>query len=364
MHIVSFEILGMLGQTLHIDNTCFTYIPNPTSDRWDERSLSLTNIMKAYKELSRVQLLEAPRNKIIHSQILRHIDNILSHQASRGTAQRLLLLQALHTALDDTDKILTAKAKVPHQMSHRKSGSSLMSQDRKCAEVVETVHASEAGQQSQRRQVVQDVLRSHLQEVLRLLNVPDDRQCDPQTLPAADTSLPSRADSVVGSALPSFRDIDKEGPEYREHKYMEVYFRVIRQNVVPLSKYSTYRRDSLHPSAAITGTHPEPLHDDVKELEKPAISPPEYDTFPKANKGADEPKYIAPGCSDTSEQLLHAGLHAKTASLVGQHVSHDDIWCTLVFRMICWLMLHDFNRQDVQVSKSELLGSRMPVYIA
>ncbi|RSM17180.1 hypothetical protein CDV31_004073, partial [Fusarium ambrosium] len=47
-----------------------------------------------------------------------------------------------------------------------------------------------------------------------------------------------------------------------------------------------------------------------------------------------------------------------------QEVSHDDVWCTLMFRMICWLMLHDFNKLDVQVAKGELLGSRMPVYIS
>jgi hypothetical protein len=127
----------MLGQTLHIDNTYFTYIPNPTSDRWDERSLSLTKIMEAYKELSRVQLLGAPRNETIHYRILRHVEDILSHKASRDTAQRLLLLQALHTALDDTDKILTAKAKIPHQTGNGKSGSSLMSQDRKRVEAAE-----------------------------------------------------------------------------------------------------------------------------------------------------------------------------------------------------------------------------------
>jgi hypothetical protein len=50
--------------------------------------------------------------------------------------------------------------------------------------------------------------------------------------------------------------------------------------------------------------------------------------------------------------------------LYEQEVSHDDAWCTLIFRMICWLMLHDFNKFDVQLSKSELLGSRMPVYIS
>jgi hypothetical protein len=39
------------------------------------------------------------------------------------------------------------------------------------------------------------------------------------------------------------------------------------------------------------------------------------------------------------------------------------IWCTLVLRMMCWLLLHDFHENDVQVPKSGLLGSRLPVYI-
>lgn len=42
----------------------------------------------------------------------------------------------------------------------------------------------------------------------------------------------------------------------------------------------------------------------------------------------------------------------------------SEVWCTLVLRMLCWLLLHDFNKKDVQIAKSELLGSRLPVYIA
>lgn len=41
----------------------------------------------------------------------------------------------------------------------------------------------------------------------------------------------------------------------------------------------------------------------------------------------------------------------------------NDIWCTLVFRMLCWLLLHDFHKEDMQLPKGELLGSRLPVYI-
>ena len=42
----------------------------------------------------------------------------------------------------------------------------------------------------------------------------------------------------------------------------------------------------------------------------------------------------------------------------------ERIWCTLVFRSLCWLLLHDFSKKDVQIPKSELLGSRLPVYIS
>lgn len=41
----------------------------------------------------------------------------------------------------------------------------------------------------------------------------------------------------------------------------------------------------------------------------------------------------------------------------------DIIWCLLVFRMLCWLQLHDFHEDDVMIPKSEMYGSQMPIYI-
>jgi hypothetical protein len=41
----------------------------------------------------------------------------------------------------------------------------------------------------------------------------------------------------------------------------------------------------------------------------------------------------------------------------------NTIWITLVFRMLCWLLLHDFDKADVKIVPSDLKGSRMPVYI-
>ncbi|KAK5654574.1 hypothetical protein OQA88_7203 [Cercophora sp. LCS_1] len=47
----------------------------------------------------------------------------------------------------------------------------------------------------------------------------------------------------------------------------------------------------------------------------------------------------------------------------GLDKSVNDIWCTLMFRMLCWLLLHHFHEKDVQVKKSDVYESRMPVYI-
>jgi len=39
------------------------------------------------------------------------------------------------------------------------------------------------------------------------------------------------------------------------------------------------------------------------------------------------------------------------------------IWIALVFRMICWSLLHDFDKADVNLIPSDLKGSRMPLFI-
>jgi hypothetical protein len=41
----------------------------------------------------------------------------------------------------------------------------------------------------------------------------------------------------------------------------------------------------------------------------------------------------------------------------------NTIWISLIFRMLCWLLLHDFNKADVNIVPTDLKKSRMPVYI-
>lgn len=41
----------------------------------------------------------------------------------------------------------------------------------------------------------------------------------------------------------------------------------------------------------------------------------------------------------------------------------NTIWISLIFRMLCWLLLHDFDNADVKIVPSDLRGSRMPIFI-
>ncbi|KAG0649954.1 hypothetical protein D0Z07_3583 [Hyphodiscus hymeniophilus] len=42
----------------------------------------------------------------------------------------------------------------------------------------------------------------------------------------------------------------------------------------------------------------------------------------------------------------------------------NTIWISLIFRMLCWLLLHDFDKADVKIVPSDLMGSRMPIFIS
>ncbi|KAM0185416.1 hypothetical protein ACHAPI_012173 [Fusarium lateritium] len=67
----------------------------------------------------------------------------------------------------------------------------------------------------------------------------------------------------------------------------------------------------------------------------------------------------------TSDSEFHIvkGEAAQAAEYAAHVLASKEVWCTLVLRMICWLMLHDFDRDDVQIPKGDLFGSGLPVYI-
>ncbi|KAH7161722.1 hypothetical protein EDB81DRAFT_785406 [Dactylonectria macrodidyma] len=364
---VSLEVLGMLSQMFHIEDSSYTYIPNPTPDRWDKRALSLVKMLESYEQLVQSTLPGVARNIVILRKINYHVRQILTHHLLQDFLEQLRFLKALHAAIEDCDEILTAKARgsqsvpIPQVSGPRRS-----------------LGNAEGDRQGFRREIVLDVLRSHLQEVLRLLNDGDDRNTDNASLHAdwaPSSPQASRFPDVPRPPPPTFEDMDAASPDDRQHKLMEVYFEVIRRKVVPHATSSTDRR------ASIVGAPPgygfrragtgRTQASSIREASRTRNAMPPLPSSTLENGTT----LAAPSVRSAANASLHEDNDSNVdpkeepeppveVPLSKEEVSHDDVWCTLVFRMICWLMLHDFNKLDVQVSKSELLGSRMPVYIA
>jgi hypothetical protein len=380
--LVAFEILGMLGRTLHIPDSCFRLLPNPTLYRWDRKNFSLQKMLASYQQLvDEKGVLERP-NSVVLSTIKLHIrtlqtelENLTTKNVRSGWLS-LPLLNVLHAALDDMDEVLTAKKKhvvMPNPRvkaedrttTQRSNHERHSSQNKLLESLIQTPNATEKPKdltenprERDRRRLVQDVLRSHLQEVLHMINEKTEEEPQSTTVWTFNTAS--------GSAIPRFEDIDAAAPEDKQAKFMEVYFKVVLRKVITQSSTSTKRRLSVVPQGPITVPVPgikrtgtAATHTSIAEQDdEDAIQDDDESTDPLEEAENGDVRLLEKRTMTEMTKTWPSGLWEL------EEVSHEDIWCTLVFRMVCWLMLHDFHKKDVQISKSELLGSRLPVYIA
>lgn len=76
--------------------------------------------------------------------------------------------------------------------------------------------------------------------------------------------------------------------------------------------------------------------------------------------------------ANKEDALLHNYFHEIRPVVIGvlnhelskkEKEDRNLIWISLIFRMLCWLLLHDFDKADIKLVPSDLKGSRMPVYI-
>jgi len=378
-----FEILGMLGHTLHINGSCFRLLPNPTMYRWDRKNFSLKAMLVAYEAMVIERgVLDNPRTVVI-TRIKEHIGKLLvelEQPLQKDDHTGLLsvrLLGILHDALDDMDEVLTARQKapvtvpstvVPERIVTQRSNFGRQESQNKMPDAnVQALNSQdklkepkESPQEAQRKKMVQDVLRSHLQEVLQSINDrTDDEPQSAMTNRTAAGQMPLMLSIPTG--VPRFEDIDAAAPEDKQLKFMEVYFKVILKRVTRQSITSTNRRLSIVPSTATTATP-------IVGIKRQGTAA----TYASIAEDEDEDRDSATPPKSSKESPKVEEVPEKEQKEEGSprvlwnldEVSHEDVWCVLVFRMICWLMLHDFNKKDVQISKSELLGSRLSVYIS
>ncbi|KAF6816025.1 modin [Colletotrichum plurivorum] len=333
---VTFEVIGMLARTLHITDRCFRFLPNPTIFPWDGDSLSLSRLLEAYSALLEEHHKEMTSHKLENvedgarsdiERIKQLVDCSTELGANVGQGRHLTYLQLnhLHMAIDVADEII-------------KDGETPWDNQK----------------------VVMDVLRCHLQEVLGAINN------NPGT-------------SSYREKSPSFHDLLELPPEKRERSFMRTYFEKILWSVIRLSTdrvgkveqeqvsrqihKETENRQSLHVYApvAIRVGDSAPSSSPSSPADSPT-TPPAIHRSLTPTPGLLHSRNYSSGEGASKKKGEEKPSWEKTLQSRAE-MQRVKIWYALVFRMICWLMLHDFDKKDIQVPSSDLMGNRQPVFI-
>ncbi|KAL2158786.1 hypothetical protein VTH06DRAFT_3978 [Thermothelomyces fergusii] len=319
---VPFELLGMLAKTLHIRDCGFRMLPNPTPYRWDKKFFNMRRLIKEYhRKISDADTVDASDNKQIRALALAAgevVKAVVMDTKSKTPGNSLLLLNKLHDVLDQCDEFL-----------------------RECE-----------------RDLVRMVLREHFQEVMRLINDKGGAEGDQDSK------------SVEGNGgdrkrAKHFDELTAANPEQRQEAFMDLYFFKVLPYVRSEAIKWYYRRRQTTQYTALAQSPDCSATDDESNggAEEEAAAPPSAGptTTNPASPRPDPPAAQGPGGSGGGG----GGSSGDKSSMLPKEADAAAIWCTLVLRMLCWLLLHDFDKRDVQeFPKGELLGSRLPVYIA
>lgn len=237
--------------------------------------------------------------------------------------------------------------------------------------------------------VVLDVVRRHIQEMLLAINnlaKGVEKTIRPiPTMSTADTR--TVCSEIIGGEI-SFDDFLRVPPENRELEFMQKYFGEVRVRVISTDSGShhdpraTKASQAIHTATDHRKKEQQQLNDAQDEngqhhwKRDDATTSPSQPPFP-AETSASQPPSPLPigmqGRTPTIPQSLKRAdtemSYATTSTTWGAmplnptEVRRNVIWCALVFRMLCWLSLHDFDKRDIQLPKSEMIGSRLPAFI-
>ncbi|KAF5027123.1 hypothetical protein F66182_749, partial [Fusarium sp. NRRL 66182] len=277
---VPFEILGMIGEVLHVKDTVFRVIPNPVCFYWEPATFSLSTLL--YEFITSLKSLRANDEIEGSEQVTRILD------WADGNETRLPALRSSST-LDMMSEDVKG-SRLVRELNHLRAG----------------IEVCDDYFRGTKHSMIQKVLRVHIQEVLSLLNSQSDERSTRDSRRNDDT--------MDGGDIPmTINDLDSAPPGDKEGLLIDLYVGTIRRNVVRIVR----EQDSISKQ---------------RRARRASIDGRGTDAAPK------KPTIIT-------------------------ELAINEAWLTLMFRMLCWLQLHDFHKMDIQLSKSEAYASRIPVYI-
>ncbi|KAF4334063.1 putative modin [Fusarium beomiforme] len=277
-----FEILGMVGEMLHVKGTVFRMLPNPTVFYWDPSSFSLSTLMSEYINCLRR----------LHEQELKDSKQVSQILDWSQKDDKFPLLRTEGSTLDVFGEEISG-ATLINRLNHLRAGVEL------CDEYFGKMKKPGLS-------MVKRVVRVHIQEIMSILHEKNETDDNGKT----DDNEDAFEDAPI-----TIHDIDSASADEKETLLIQMYFDRVRQNV-------------------------------VKALGKQSLL--------SKRKKARQDSFV----SETD---------MNTANTKPRQIFKDDdvneAWCTLLFRMLCWLQLHDFHKMDIHISKSDAYASRIPVYI-
>ncbi|KAL0941371.1 modin [Colletotrichum truncatum] len=305
---IAFELLGMIGVVLQIPGTAFRMLPNPTIWYWDRKSFSLRTFLSDFTH----RMKEASTTDNMFTGIPQSCIYIINREAER--------IESKFEELKGFKRHQGIMARTQNDEER------IYSNDLVIALHSAISQCDEHLQDPSRLTLVQNVLRVHFEEVLRILN---DYESEPKVGAGTSDDVGKRGkqDLTVPGASPTHKTDEEKAETQKDTSLLQT-----------LDSSSSSERHMVLVEIYLFSVRKKVIDIVCRQLKQERL---------RRERGA---RSIA---SEASMELLPKD----------QEQQISDIWCMLVFRMICWLLLHDFHGKDIQVEKSDIFGSRMPVYI-
>lgn len=378
-----FEIIGMLCKSLHMRDSYYRMLPNPTPYNWDRDFFDLPKLIREFEAgVDSTKYMESsPQTKalkILAGKVVKQLDRNDKDVDQRKEKRENDIYQ------EKMRKRAKAEQK-PHEDPEERARVEAEVQEAKAREATfplrglspgrlftwaktkegENKEGKKPGQQPDRhlpvmsgyylpllnqlhdaiaecdnylldkcpRGLVNMVVREHLQEVVKMINEPMAKQADDKDAESTgEATTEEKKDKKKPTALTFFEKLSEANPEDRQREFMGTYFQDVLKKVGGRAVSSFKRLNKAYVPGQNTPT--------------PAITP-------------------TVTCRSADMETHRTLPVSPNTTQPGMPTQEDveAIWCTLIFRMFCWLQLHDFDKKDKQSGKSELRGSRLPVFI-
>ncbi|KAK1759007.1 hypothetical protein QBC47DRAFT_336606 [Echria macrotheca] len=313
---IAFELVGMVGAVFQVKGTVFRTVPNPTLFRWDPKSFDLEDLLFEYNEALSTSGAATQQGQNIKRLLTKVLAEFKNWHETKALPESL---QGTSTpSPKSTEKLATGSAR--------------------------DVESQEAGQVTRRR--VPFLKQMSLRSV--------------KAIPAAKPAPPIPPSAVYSPGVFEALHAAIDGCDaYLKPQENRSPNDTLLRLVLRAHLHSILHALNKKSEEAVVGDEsgfkiikgPPTIQDiDATTDRKHALFMEMYFETIQGN--------VVKGVCGRVRRV-----NGEAADTVELKEQVGDIWRTLIFRMLCWLLLHHFHEKDVQVAKSDEYESRMPVYI-